>query len=283
MVTTRATSSYTQASNKTSLGADQTAPKASRRSIEHLPDLKRPSRHQKRQPTKLSDQEAGVRTPGGELDTEPPPRSRKKRRGKGFALLLATWNTMGWSNRIHKHIESSKQDVIALTECGAKVLKSAGPGLIVTELPAAGDPAGTAAIHLSPRAQRMVLNSGHKGSRLAWVRLRGQFANILIISAYIPHKYRKQAPFQEDTLAELEVLIAEKSVKGDCVVVMGDMNAKLARGMAGLTGKYCMHSEADNGGESLRLTKIMSIMQSRYLSAASTYFCPRDFGIDFIS
>ena len=153
MVTTRASSSYTQASNYTSLGPDQTAPKASRRSVEHLSDLKGPSRHQNRQAPKLPDQEASIRTSGGELDAEPPPRSRKKRRGKGFALLLATWNTMSWSNRIHEHIKSSKQDVVALTECGAKILKSAGPGLLVSELPVKGDPAGTAAIHVSARGQ----------------------------------------------------------------------------------------------------------------------------------
>jgi exonuclease III len=177
---------------------------------------------------------------------------------------------MGWSTRIYEHIKQVKKDVIALTECGRKIQAFAGPELLVGEPPPAGDPAGVAAIHLSPRAQRMVMNSGHKGSRLVWVRLEGLFANLFIISAYVPHAYRKQAPFREDTLAELQDLIREKSVKGDCLVVMGDMNSKLARNSKGLTGRFCMHAQADAGGE-----RLSEIMQAENLSAASTFFCPR--------
>ena len=79
----------------------------------------------------------------------------------------------------------------------------------------------------------MVMTSGHKGSRLGWVRLKGLFANLFIVSVYIPHAHRKQAPFREDTLEELQALLKEKSIKGDCVIVMGDMNSKLARSNRG--------------------------------------------------
>jgi exonuclease III/alkylhydroperoxidase family enzyme len=140
---------------------------------------------------------------------------------------------------------------------------------LIADPPPKNDPHGAAAIYLSSRAQGMVINSGNKGSRLVWVRLKGEYANQFIVSAYIPHKHRKQAPFQEDTLEELLQLIKSESVKGDCLIIMGDMNAKLARSVKGVTGKYCMHKKTDSGGE--RLTEIM---QALNLSAASTFFCP---------
>ena len=164
-------------------------------------------------------------------------------------LLIAAWNTMGWSNERDAYVRSQlkTKDVIALTECGNKIQAFAGRGLIVADRPPDGDPAGAAAIALSSRAQDLVIGSGSKGSRLVWVRLQGLFKNILIIAAYIPHSGRKRAPFQEDTLQELEDLIQEVSTKGECVIVMGDMNAKLKRGVEGLTGKYCIHPRADGG------------------------------------
>ena len=185
--------------------------------------------------------------------------------------MLATWNPMRWSARIDAYLKTQlkTKDVIALTEVGRKAQKFACPALLVGDAPPANDPAGGAAIALSSRAQGMMIASGNQGSRLVWVRLRAKFTNLFIVSAYIPHKQRKKAPFQEDTLDELQSLVKTRAVKGDCVIIMGDMNAKLARSRQGITGKYCMHAKADKGGERLE-----EIMQATHLSAASTYFCP---------
>jgi exonuclease III len=201
------------------------------------------------------------------LQSKPAPRAGKK--GRSVRLELATWNTLGYATRTRHIVQALKQDVIALTEC-VGVHKHAGSDLLVGDPPTDGDPSGVSAIHLSKRAQRMVINSGHKGSRLVWVRLAGLFCNQFIVSAYIPHKARKQAPFREDTLEELQELLTSEAMKGDCVIVMGDMNSKLARNQRGVTGKYCMHPRADEGGE-----RLAEIMQTHNLFAASTYFCPQ--------
>jgi exonuclease III len=178
---------------------------------------------------------------------------------------------MRWSARIDAYVKTQlkNKDVIALTEVGRLPQKFAGAGLIVGDKPPKGDPAGAAAIALSPRAQGMVIGSGNKGSRIVWVRLKAQFTNLFIVSVYLPHKARKCAPFQEDTLRDLQSLLRIAPAKGDCIIVMGDMNAKLARSQQGITGKYCMHAKADSGGEGLT-----EVMQAFHLSAASTYFCP---------
>ncbi len=70
-------------------------------------------------------------------------------------LDLATWNTMGWSARIAAYIKTLKQDVLALTECGAEIQKFAGPGLLVADPPPKNDPKGVAAIHVSPHGDKL--------------------------------------------------------------------------------------------------------------------------------
>ena len=172
---------------------------------------------------------------------------------------------MGWSmNHLGSFSKAGlvRSGVTAISEPTDGILKISGP-------PPKGDPAGAAAIALSPRAQGMVIGSGNKGSRIVWVRLKAQFTNLFIVSVYLPHKARKCAPFQEDTLRDLQSLLRITPAKGDCIIVMGDMNAKLARSQQGITGKYCMHAKADSGGEGLT-----EVMQAFHLSAASTYFCP---------
>ena len=62
--------------------------------------------------------------------------------------------------------------------------------MIVGDKPVRGDPAGTAAIALSTRAQKTVLNHGSVRRRLVWVRLQETFKTVLIIGAYIPHGSR---------------------------------------------------------------------------------------------
>merc|ERR1711998_411790 len=56
----------------------------------------------------------------------------------------------------------------------------------------------------------------------------------------------------------------------DCAIVLGDFNSRLRRNVPGLTGKWCVHSHADEGGQHL-----MEIMTSHGLCAASTYFQPK--------
>jgi hypothetical protein len=116
----------------------------------------------------------------------------------------------------------------------------------------------------------MVINSGSRGSRLVWVRLKAQFCNLFIVSAYIPYRSKETKPHQQDTLDELQALLVSEASKGDCIFVMGDFNARLARSIKNITGKFCMHSKPDEGGE--RLTEIM---QAANLVDVASHFCPK--------
>jgi exonuclease III len=231
--------------------------------------LERPRAHQQAELRVAPEDEARPAMPPkkSERNRHPAPR-----RGSRITdLELSTWNTMGYSTDIDHQVQAllKTKDVLALTECYKSIQPFARAGLLVAETPPVGDRAGAAAIALSPKAQGMVISSGSKGSRLCWVRLKGAFNNLFIVSAYIPHKHRHQSPFQEDTLGELQVLINTLSCKGDCVIVMGDMNAKIQRSLKGVSGRFSMHAKADSGGE--RLTEIM---QATNLVAVATFFCP---------
>ena len=243
-------------------------------------ELKRARGHGDQEPCVLPDGEPtapqGVAPKHG-MCCDPAPKKGRRRGGRLNSLTLATWNTQGWSFELSKYIEqlTASKDVIALTECsskdgGAKLRSHAGPGLLVGAPAKKGDPAGTAAIALSRRAQSQVLNSGHRGSRIVWVRLKDLFKSVLIISVYVPHGGASRVnPSRADVLEELQDLLKSESTKGECVFVMGDFNSKLQRGVKGLTGKYCIHPRSDVGGE-----RLLEIMTASHLFAASTGFCP---------
>ena len=65
------------------------------------------------------------------------------------------------------------------------------------------DPAAGVAIMLSNRMADKLLDEGHVGTRIAWVRLKGPVCNIFYIVAYIPHKGRTCAPYAKDTVQQL--------------------------------------------------------------------------------
>jgi hypothetical protein len=70
-------------------------------------------------------------------------------------------------------------------------------------------------------------------------------------------------------MAEVYTLAKALMRKGDCLIIMGDFNSRMARSQKGITGKFCMHRDSDIGGE------IMAEMcQDLQLFAASTRFCP---------
>ena len=98
------------------------------------------------------------------------------------------------------------------------------------------DPAAGVAIMMSPRMADKVLDEGHVGTRIVWVRLKGPICNIFYVVCYIPHKGRSQKPLASDTIAQLEELL--KTVrKSDCIILSGDFNCQLQRNVEGCTGK----------------------------------------------
>ena len=56
---------------------------------------------------------------------------------------------------------------------------------------------------LSPKMAQKILEKGHVGTRIAWVRLKGPVCNLFYIVVYIPHKGRVTKPRAEDTIRQL--------------------------------------------------------------------------------
>ena len=184
-------------------------------------------------------------------------------------LTFAAWNSCGISaERVRYVQEDCQYDMTVLSELHGAEHTFASTDFICGGKPEAGDPAGGVALSLSHRASALVKETGYIGSRIVWVRLGGLFMDLLVIGVYIPHKARKREPFQETTLKQLRTFLQSLPARL-AVMVLGDFNAKLKRGVKGLTGKYCMHYYSDTGGEEL-----MEIMREANLFAVSTAFQP---------
>ena len=90
------------------------------------------------------------------------------------------------------------------------------------------DSAAGVGILLSDRMEKKVISYGNNGcERLSWVRLEGPSCNIYVICVYMSHRARVK-PDQKDVLKQLRAAIKKVS-KGDCVVILGDLNEQLPR------------------------------------------------------
>ena len=76
-------------------------------------------------------------------------------------------------------------------------------------------------------------------------------------------------PTSADTLDDLDNLLCSVP-RHDCVLVMGDFNAKLPRNNGRLTGRWCIHSRANQAGNMLS-----RLMERRQQCAVSTLHQPR--------
>ena len=169
---------------------------------------------------------------------------------------------------------SDNYDMMALTELWERPKESweldiKYPGRVFCSEPTdRTDLAAGAAVILSKRMAARLITWKAEGTRFVWVRLEGQFYNILFISAYIPHK-TKVNPTQSQSLSALERLCHTLQAKypKDQLLIGMDANAKMARSQLPYVGKYMMHYQNDSGGD-----RLMELMQHTNLVAASTHF-----------
>ena len=91
---------------------------------------------------------------------------------------------------------------------------------------------------LSNRMADKLIAHGCMGARVLWARLEGQFNNIFVVVAYVPHRHRTKPPFMEDTHEELRKALRLAKAH-DTVIVMGDFNGRLGRQGNSRVGKYC--------------------------------------------
>ena len=64
--------------------------------------------------------------------------------------------------------------------------------------------------------------------------------NLFIIGVYMPHGHWKKPPFFSDTMERLEEVL-KKVRNNDCIIILGDLNCKLARNTPIRTWKWCTH------------------------------------------
>ena len=64
---------------------------------------------------------------------------------------------------------------------------------------------------------------------------------MFIIVVYVPHRGRTKAPFAKDIIKLLNDLLTTVN-KGDCIILMGDLNCELQRNVKGCTGQWCMNT-----------------------------------------
>ena len=182
-------------------------------------------------------------------------KKNKRKWSKQFSqLLIGTWNCWSLSNERYHYCKQLNYDILGLTELHNTQAKEQFKGKAwIHSAPAqadaqgkCSDPAAGVAIMLSSRMTSKILSSGHVGTRIAWVRLKGPVCNLLYIVVYIPHKGRTVTPQAEDTIAELTQLLRTVK-KSECVIVGGDFNCQLQRSIQGCTGKWSMTKYANKG------------------------------------
>ena len=117
---------------------------------------------------------------------------------KYFQAKIGTWNCWSMSNERYHYCKGLQYDILGLTELHntqAKVqfqhktwIHSAPAAIDANDK--CIDPAAGVTIMLSPRMAAKTLDTGHVGTRIAWVHLKGLVCNLFYIVVYIPHKGR---------------------------------------------------------------------------------------------
>ena len=115
---------------------------------------------------------------------------KKKRKNdwskKFFQAKIGLWNPWSHSNERHAYCKSLQYDLLGLTELhnnqtkkqyqGRKWVCSASAGQ--GEDGKSDDPAAGVAIMLSERMADKMVDQGHVGTRIVWVKLAGPMCNI---------------------------------------------------------------------------------------------------------
>ena len=205
-------------------------------------------------------------------------KDKKKWSKHYYQAKIGTWNCWSLSNERYSYCKELNYDILGLTELHNTQAKEQFKDRtwIHSEIAKTdkqgrcNDPAAGVAIMLSPKMANKVIGSGHVGTRIAWVRIKGPVCNLMYVVTYVPHKGRTEAPKAEDTIQQLTQLL-RTARKSECVVIAGDLNCQLQRNVQGCTGQWSMTKHANKGHGD----KILDMMRSHDLCAIDTYFKPK--------
>ena len=181
-------------------------------------------------------------------------------------LRITTWNCGGLAKTQINFCCEYNYDILALTETHDNGSFPKSRNIITAEPALPSDSFPGVALLLNEKVTNCVMYKGCIGSRIVYARVRAHPCNLLIIAVYLPHAGRKQKPFPADTLSELSHLL-NKVNSHDCVILLGDLNCKLARNVKKLTGRWSVHSKSNPEGENF-----LGLMRKSKLVAISTFF-----------
>ena len=205
------------------------------------------------------------------LKNNPKEIEKKRQHFSCNARITATsWNAFALNELTIQGLMEMNKDISCHQETHVlfpELLKERDPNRRFFSAPAIKkiDPAAGTAIFLSKRASKCVESFGECGNRINWVRLQTAGPAIFVISVYIPHRH-KINPSRSDTLIQLSTLL--KTVpKGDVLWICMDANSRLKNNVSPYTGKYGVHSRADEGGN-----LIFEIMKDNDLTAINTRY-----------
>ena len=188
-------------------------------------------------------------------------------------FLCRQQQTCPWQHGTAEDCVSSKKDlcvefnydILCLTE--THCWRDDDHLTIYSDSPGKNDSWSGVAITINQRISKYIISSGSIGSRITYVRLRGNACNILIVGVYIPQRSRKD-PDQKEIYGQLESFLM-RTGRRDCIILMGDFNSRLSRNIDHRVGKWSIHSRTDSGGEQL-----LQLMNKISMRCVSTYFQP---------
>ena len=186
----------------------------------------------------------------------------------GSVLNVATWNCGGLSFTQKELCRELNYDILALTETHNSGKLKGNKNFLVSDPAPKNDSFSGVGLLLSDRLSRCVTFKGSFGSRIVYARIRARPCNLFVVAIYMPHVYRAEPPFFNDTLNDLEKVL-QKVTNHDCLLIMGDLNCKLGRNVENCTGRWCVHKHSNEAGEDM-----LKLMRRHKLFATSTMFQP---------
>ena len=188
------------------------------------------------------------------------------------------WNCNGmgsdWDGRTCRKLQQLQQsgpcEAILLVETHLKLMP-VGPEWVASAPVAPGDRSAGALIWLGPRLRNAMIDSGHTGSRLAWVRIRTDAKTpLLLVAHYIAH-FQRTRPSRDDCFDTMEYFLSRIYKQGERILYCTDANSRIRRGIPGVTGRYSMYSHNCHGGD-----RLQSACEAHGLYVISTQFNPRN-------
>eukprot|EP01047_Picozoa_sp_COSAG01_P053219 COSAG01_NODE_5681_length_4104_cov_5.234707_2_plen_751_part_00 len=217
-------------------------------------------------------------------------RARSSRTRHATKPSIGTYNMGGGSRNRWDVVKDqyNKVDVLALQEIsssqggwkGEEFAAEDHGRLLVGDKPPKGDPSGSAALRLSARMRKAVVDgsSGCLGSRIVYTRLSLGVQYLFVVSVYVPYwnrgcsnKGHSYAGTEAcTTYRQLQTVLDSKSKPGDAIIVLTDANAKLAPTHDRAVGRFCVQQKPNEAG-----IELLHFMHRNELVAANTLFKPR--------